>query len=403
MKCETKHIGWLLGSMLMLLLTACSSHHDDNNGVEERPTVITFYVYAPERPMPTRAGDLLVNPIEGESAITSLQIWVFAHDDGKLVGYLCPTELPTADGKVYQMAVSKEFADAATKPNVDVYVAANTAAVNLTFDGETTRATLDAAMIGTNYFGTTTTTLVSSVPTAGLPMSGVLLNQEVVGTNPVLRIGTDSYEGMAKVQLQRAVSKVRFVFSQQQGVEESEKLIITGLTLNGKVEEVDYGFPTEEYFFLGNDGNAYRIGSTYVSGVTTLIDSSDPLSSIKESEDPSNYVYDPLVFSTAQDYEDKIDGGVNGTVSEPDKKELTQIGPFYFRETNKMLRGTISYQMGEEGTEQTKTFSMVTPLGFSRNHSWIVYAYYGSGGLDVLTVFVKPWTEVTDNRELYNW
>jgi hypothetical protein len=208
---------------------------------------------------------------------------------------------------------------------------------------------------------------------------------------------------MAKVQLQRALSKVRFVFSQQQGVEESEKLIITGLTLNGKVEEVDYDFPTEEYFFLGNDGNAYRIGSTYVSGVTTLIDSSDPLSSIKESEDPSNYVYDPLVFSTAQDYEDKIDGGVNGTVSEPDKKELTQIGPFYFRETNKMLRGTISYQMGEEGTEQTKTFSMVTPLGFSRNHSWIVYAYYGSGGLDVLTVFVKPWTEVTDNRELYNW
>ena len=139
MKCDKRHILLLLGGMLMLLLTACSSS-EENGAVKEQPTFITFYVYAPDRPMPTRAGDDQVNALTAESVIKSLQIWVFTHDDtnqdndGKLVGYLAPTSFPTtAEGKVYQMEVSKEFANAAPgeRPNVDVYVAANTAAVGL--------------------------------------------------------------------------------------------------------------------------------------------------------------------------------------------------------------------------------------------------------------------------------
>lgn len=397
MKCETRHIVRLLSGMLLLLLSACSSSETELQ-VEEQPTVITFYVYPSDSPMPTRAGDDLVNTIAHENDIKSLQIWVFTHNDGKLVGYLSPTVMPTAEGTVYQMEVSKEFANAAPdeRPNVDIYVAANTPAAGLSFNGvTTTRAELENAKIGTNYFGVTS--LYTTIDTKkGLPMSGVLLNQPVVGQNPVLRIG--DYDNMSKVQLQRAVSKVRFVFCMQQGTDPGETPTITGITLNGE------NFPVEEYLFLGSDGNPYRIGGTYEPRVATLLPSTSFPNQItpRECDDPSKYIYDSQVFTTAQAYEDKIDEGVYGTPSEPDHKELDQVGPFYFRETDKKISGSISYKVGSE-TRDPKAFSMVAENGFTRNHSWIVYVYYGADGLDVLTVYVKEWTTATLDRSVYNW
>ena len=389
---------WLLGGVLMLLLTACSSS-SETDVEEERPTVITFYVYPSDSPMPTRAGDDLVNTIAHENDIKSLQIWVFTHDDGKLVGYLSPTVMPTAEGTVYQMEVSKEFANAAPdkRPNVDIYVAANTPAAGLSFNGvTTTRAELENAKIGTNYFGVTS--LYTTIDTEkGLPMSGVLLDQRVVGQNPVLRIG--DYDNMAKVQLQRSVSKVRFVFCMQQGTDPGKKPTITGITLNGE------NFPVEEYLFLGSDGNPYRIEETYEPSVATLLPSTSFPNQItpRECDDPSKYIYDSQVFTTAQAYEDKIDEGVYGTPSEPDHKELAQVGPFYFRETNKKISGSISYKVGSE-TRDPKAFSMVAENGFTRNHSWIVYAYYaGSGNLQVQSLYVKDWSTKEFNHDLYNW
>ena len=398
MKCETRNMVWLLGGVLMLLLTACSSS-SETDVEEERPTVITFYVYPSDSPMPTRAGDDLVNTIAHENDIKSLQIWVFTHDDGKLVGYLSPTVMPTAEGTVYQMEVSKEFANAAPdkRPNVDIYVAANTPAAGLSFNGvTTTRAELENAKIGTNYFGVTS--LYTTIDTEkGLPMSGVLLDQRVVGQNPVLRIG--DYDNMAKVQLQRSVSKVRFVFCMQQGTDPGKKPTITGITLNGE------NFPVEEYLFLGSDGNPYRIEETYEPSVATLLPSTSFPNQItpRECDDPSKYIYDSQVFTTAQAYEDKIDEGVYGTPSEPDHKELAQVGPFYFRETNKKISGSISYKVGSE-TRDPKAFSMVAENGFTRNHSWIVYAYYaGSGNLQVQSLYVKDWSTKEFNHDLYNW
>ena len=389
---------WLLGGVLMLLLTACSSS-SETDVEEERPTVITFYVYPSDSPMPTRAGDDLVNTIAHENDIKSLQIWVFTHDDGKLVGYLSPTVMPTAEGTVYQMEVSKEFANAAPdkRPNVDIYVAANTPAAGLSFNGvTTTRAELENAKIGTNYFGVTS--LYTTIDTEkGLPMSGVLLDQRVVGQNPVLRIG--DYDNMAKVQLQRSVSKVRFVFCMQQGTDPGKKPTITGITLNGE------NFPVEEYLFLGSDGNPYRIEETYEPSVATLLPSTSFPNQItpRECDDPSKYIYDSQVFTTAQAYEDKIDEGVYGTPSEPDHKELAQVGPFYFRETNRKISGSISYKVGSE-TRDPKAFSMVAENGFTRNHSWIVYAYYaGSGNLQVQSLYVKDWSTKEFKHDLYNW
>jgi len=389
---KTTYIGWLLGSMLMLLLTACSE--SEERADEKEPTVISIYVYAPEKPMPTRAGENQISGSEAESDIHSLQIWVFTHETTpQLVGYLEPKVMPTAEGTVYQMAVSDDFAE--TKPNVDVYVAANTSAVGLSFGMTSTRAELQAAMFGasgvTDYFGVPSPTTTVS-PTAGLPMSGVLLNQPVVGDSPVLRIGTDDFDGMAKVQLLRAVSKVRFAFCQQLS-DEAKQLKITGISLAGRVESMDYGFPTQEYLFL-DGASPYRIGSDYVADGVTLLAAPEALN-VPTCLDPSVYIYHD---QSAQDYEDLIDAGVT-----KDTPELVQAGPFYFRETDKKLQGTITYQIGEEAPK-SKPFYMTMENGFSRNHSWIVLAYYGSDGLDVVTVYVKPWaTGSTSDRPLHNW
>ena len=410
MKREMRHIRWLIGGVFMLLLTACSSSsNEEEQVVEQQPTVITFYVYAPEKSMPTRAETPNVNASDLESDIPSFQIWVFTHTETpQLLGYLAPTILPTEEGTVYQMVVSKEFANAtpATRPHVDVFVVANTASVGLTtFDQDTPYNVLKNAYIGENYFGVTSLVTETEIPTGGLPMSGVLWDQAVVGENPVLRIG--DYQNMAKVQLQRAVSKVRFVFCQQSGGDENMRLKITGITLHGEENNEPCGFPKQEYLFLGDDGKDYHIMgeyNQYITTPTTLLSEESGLP-VVECDDPSKYVY---VDQDAQTYETLIDEGVNKTMTNGEGEEvaapeLTQFGPYYFRETDKTLSGTISYQLGDDGDVQTKPFAMAAGSHFYRNHSWIVYAYYGSDGLDVLTVFAKNWTKTSVNHSLYNW
>ena len=66
------------------------------------------------------------------------------------------------------MNVSKEFANAATKPNVDVYVVANGRSTT-TLNESTTREQLEAAVMGESDFGVSTSTLQKGVPTGGLP------------------------------------------------------------------------------------------------------------------------------------------------------------------------------------------------------------------------------------------
>jgi hypothetical protein len=80
-------------------------------------------------------------------------------------------------------------------------------------------------------------------------------------------------------------------------------------------------------------------------------------------------------------------------------------GPIYLRESDKQLRGTITYTIGEGTPEpQTVDFAMQQAGDFSRNHTWIVYAYYaGSGNLQVQSLYVKDWSTKEFNHELYNW
>ena len=81
---------------------------------------------------------------------------------------------------------------------------------------------------------------------------------------------------------------------------------------------------------------------------------------------------------------------------------MTVRGPIYLRESDKQLTGTITYTIG--GEEKIANFAMQQAGDFSRNHTWIVYAYYaGTGSLQVQSLYVKDWSTKEMNYEYFNW
>ena len=379
---------WLLCSMLTVLFSACSSS-DAAEGPKEathQQPQLAIYVYAPEQAAAkrnaaqTRADVGKVNPVTDEGIIKSLQIWVYESATGNYVGYFSTkdvTALNEGQGTTYQIPVTDAFA--AAKPNVDVYVMANVTNANCgvetgTLNKETTRAALlEGAKINAGHFGLEQKT--RTVPDDGLPFAGKLTTQPVVGDAPALRVGQNQ---VATVQLIRAVSKLRFVFAKTTGE----------ATVNIKSIKMSAGMiPDEEYLFKT------PTSMTYNTAESELL--KDPITDIAETADPTLYLY---TDQSAQAYENLINEAAN---KQP--KEVTVEGPIYLRESDKQLAGTITYTIGG-GAEQTVPFAMQQAGDFSRNHTWIVYAYYGgSGNLQVQSIYVKDWSTKEMNHDLYNW
>lgn len=356
----------------LAFLTACNSSDGED---QRKPTMLTIYVFSPEQPIITRGDVGPVNASEAENKVNSLQLWVF-DTSGNKVGYLNTTEtatLNTGQGTIYQIPVSDEFAQ--NKPNVDVYVLANVTTANCgisaTLDENTTReALIEQAKITSEHFGVTSTSLTTVVPTDGLPMAGILKNQPVIGDAPVLRIGNET--NIATVPLTRAVSKMRFFFA---NVATAPKLTITGITLNGSL------IPKEEYLFTQSKT------LTYDANAASILASSIE---VAKKEDPAQYIYEG---QTAQEYENLMVGA-----------ELSLVGPYYLRESGKILTGTITYTVEGMSEPMSATFTMKEQGDFLRNHSWIVYAYYeGLSGMQVVTVDVTDWVPKSANHEVYNW
>lgn len=356
---------------MLMLLTACSS---SDTTEEPQPTMLTIYVYSPDRPVITRADVGEVDASTEENKVTQLQVWIYETNSGKKVGYLNTKETATlngGEGAIYQIPVPDDFAQ--NKPHVDVYVMANVTSGNCGITSalteNTSRADLLAnAKITSSHYGLST--LTTAVPGDGLPMAGKLLDQPVIGDAPVLRIGTTS--NIAIVPLTRAVSKLRFFFANTTG---SPTLSITGITLNAQM------IPNEEYLFPQSQALNYN------SSEAELLPTD--IAEVATKDKPADYDYNN---QGAQEYENLLNGA-----------NLTQTSPYYLRESDKQLQGTISYSIG--GTQQTPvTFKMKDLGDFLRNRSWIVYAYYeGLSGMQVVTVDVTPWVETSRDHTVYNW
>ena len=390
---KNRHIlYWFLCSILTVLFSACSSSGADE-GVTHQQAQLAIYVYAPEQASakkhaaPTRGDVGEVDPIDNtinEGTIKSMQLWVYESETGNYVGYFRTDDvaaLNEGQGTTYQIPVTDAFA--AAKPDVNVYVMANVTSANCgvgTLNKETTRAALleGAKITGglSGHFGLEQNT--RTVPDDGLPFAGKLTTQPVVGDAPTLRVG--SLSQVATVQLTRAVSKLRFVFSKTAG---EPKVSITSIKMN------DDMIPEVEYFFKTPESMTYNTEAKELLSTT--------ISDIAETSDPTQYLY---LGQEAQAYEDLINGAASKATP-----EVTVEGPIYLRESDKQLRGTITYTIGEGTPEpQTVDFAMQQAGDFSRNHTWIVYAYYaGSGNLQVQSLYVKDWSTKEFNHELYNW
>ena len=372
-----------MSSLLIVLFTACSSGEDGTGGKVNQPTMLTIYVYSPEaatagrQSASSRAETGNVNPIGEESTIHSLQIWIYESVSKAFVGYLNTEEVATlnmGEGATYQLPVSDDFAS--KKPEVDVYVMANVTADNCgvgTLDKNTSHPDLlDGAKIANGFFGLRELSkpLVRAVPIQGLPMAGTLATQPVVGEAPALRVGTMSQ--VATVQLTRAVSKLRFVFAKTTG---QPTVSITNIKMNTGM------IPDEEYLFKTPASMTYNTSAVELLGGI--------INDIAQTTDPTNYIY---TNQDAQTYENLINDA-----------SLTVEGPIYLRESDKQLTGSITYKVGED-EPQTVDFQMQQAGDFSRNHTWIVYAYYaGSGGLQVRSLYVKEWANKDLFHEFYNW
>ena len=363
---------WLLAISFLLLAVACSSSGDDQPR-NPQPTVLTIYVYSPEHPLLIRSGVGNVDASFDETKITRLQIWVFKNGKNEKVAYLDTKEiaqLNVGEGAVYQLPVSDEFAQ--NKPDVDVYVLANIPADGYAsdskLDGNSSRDDILNATIPETIFGLTSPT--TQVPDDGLPMAGALTSQPVIGETPVLRVGTTS--NIATVRLERAVSKVRFVFANTVG---APALTIKDVTLNAGM------MPTEEYL-IPQQGKTL----TYNTAAASLLPNSVTANKV---DNPTLYIYDG---QNAQEYETKINNA-----------NLTTVGPYYLRESDKQLEGTITYAIGN-GADQEGKFKMDVAGDFMRNRTWIVYAYHAGGGfLQTNTLYIKDWTTKTEDHEVYNW
>ena len=352
--------GLLLAISCWLLAVGCSSS-DETGG--KQTTVLTVYVYSPARPMLIRSSVGPVDASAAETEINKIQIWIFESSSGRKVGYLYTDEtslLNTSEGATYQMIVDDDFA------------LANVGLVNCgvsSFSKSSTREELiNNAKITEANFGLSP--LMTKIPTDGIPMVGVLRNQPVIGDAPVLRIGTQT--SMANVRLERAVSKMRFVFANTEG---DDDLVIKNITLNAGM------MPTEEYL-IPQQGKTL----TYNTADASLLPNSV---TAKKVANPTIYIYDG---QNAQTYETLINNA-----------NLTTVGPYYLRESDKQLEGTIIYAVGT-GDDQVGKFKMDVAGDFMRNRTWIVYAYHAGGGfLQTNTLYIKDWTTKTEDHEVYNW
>ena len=399
---SNRHWSWLLLSLLLLCLTACSSSDEDQTAEtpvgkqDKMPAQLYIYVHAPQTAVPTRAYTGDVEPINNEAMVYSLQIWVFTHDTNKLIGYFSPTGTSALNKpggyEVFQLTIDEDYAQTAEagRETVDVYVLANVKEDNchLTLDHTTTRAELEAAVLahGTqDAFGLTAP--IMEVPEGvGLPMSGVLRDQSVTGTAPVLQLGNSGQ--MAKVSLIRTVSKLRFAFANQTG---NEPLVIKSIKLNADM------IPEEQYLFMAADASYDRktchikTASGYNTTTPELLAAT--INDVPVIEQPVIYAWGNEELEP-QAYEQMLDEAATAG-------NLTQR-MYFLRESDKQLLGEIKFQIGD-GDEQTATFQMVDDGGFSRNHIWTVYAYQAEARLHVVVVKIAPWKTTEENYEFYNW
>jgi len=396
-----------IASLAAMLLTAWSFAGCERTDVIENSPELSVSIYIPDMGA-TKGETGSVGALDDEKVISSLQLWVFIHggtDDGQLVGYkaftgaqLTDTGIPHSTITRFGMPLSPGMFNtlSADGARVDVYVVANAeSATDISLGEGTERKDLDGIVLSGSTFGVDP--LIMTVPGKGLPMSGMLKAASVTGDYPVLTIST--------VTLTRAVSKIRFVFCQQGKpssgsesiVPSNSSCVIKSITFGGTSEGHDCQIAKSEKLFTdqkyaGTDNlfdiEDYTPLSTVIpeSGNGPLMSNAD----ITVCERPEELLFqsDGHKSESAREYEARLTAAV---------AESSQYGPIYIRETDKLISGTVLYDIGEGDVEAT--FSMPSGNLLTRNHSWLLYAYFSETTRTLqFQIVVCPW-----DKETYNY
>ena len=381
-----------IATVLCLCLVSCSSGNDTPGG--EPDPILTINILAPaeQEGSLTRADVGTVPALENENRIYHIWVWAFLTgdtngDNAVPVGSLYQ-ELGGVLSTTCQMSISPDVVSG--DKNLDIYVVANSEAIpsaSFYMGHNVTLGTIKNLVFGKATNGTEQhddfgiTTLQHTVPDGkGLPMSQYALGCEVIKAS---KLSKD-----VNITLRRAVSKLRFVFARSTGLPGVQ---VTGFTLDGGL------IPNKEYVFPDNT------------------DSRTP--NIKTS---AGYDETPLTFTQTLDTDDILQHdnpkslGWNGSESGEEYTDRLKeafgtytsslyYGLTYLRETGKKLTGTIRYKLSDaaDATEYTAPFEMAAEGDFTRNHEYIVYAYFKKSGMG-LTVTVQDWDRNDINHEFAN-
>ena len=384
---------------------------------------IWFGINVPGSGIATKAEPGTVSGSNAETTLYDIQAWAFLHgtaDSDQVVGYCEATDINVvrpAEGNYPQlrMRLPYYFLD---KPDselkIDIYVLANWHSIFTTKPYAETRGELEALVFGTGAplgdtgrFGTTPTT---SVADAGLPISAIYkgdngngMDISYIKDNPT---EASLLQHLKVIPLQRAVSKIRFVFSRPTDVTDVE---IT------RVEVDENIIPEQTYAFPPVGGSIVLPTTDYASTVTALSGNggSSLLSGaeIGEYPDPrrftSTWYFDnqeelaqltSRYSNTPQGYNYWLDDAVNHYDNNNQLKPQATERLLYLRESDKPVTGKVYYRING-GTEKSKVFTMQPAYdedpdlnNFSRNHIWVVYSYFNDKLDDLtLTVDVLPW------------
>lgn len=371
----------LLVAAVIAMLTAvpsCRKGHADPAPGESPVLKLSVYVNGK---MATRTDEGTVAATGDEKAINSFRVWIFLsqafgdYPAGTLLGYLepDPETYNFTSGREIRLSVpleesfAQEASAATVKPRVTIYAAVNSEAAGLDEEyldsggidswGMLTPSFLNSFMMeGDEFFGTEP--LVTGVPDSGLPMAGVLESVPISGSFPVLSIPT--------VTVTRLVSRIRFIFCQQaDGSVPADGFFLNRITLTGSIGASERVFT----------GSSYSSSGT--QAVDLAFDTSVLPSAVAANPSPLDYAYSGYA-GAPQEWEDKLDEGIAAG-------HLTEWKRIYLRESDRAFTGTIRYRVGSEDAP-LKTASFNLDAGdFTRNHSWVIYAYFLGGKL-----YVKP-------------
>lgn len=443
---------WILAiAMTIMVFTAggCVEPLDNNvPGIDPDAISLPIRLYIPGAMPATKASTGFTGDVDGvspESKIFSVQVWMFNHysavhgDNEKAVAYTQstidwtpahniegsdyypsssnpPGHWESDDIYEFPMKIPNDIFDRDIENlRFDFYVLANGSSIGNPASSDATRGELKAMTFGKagdfDYFGTTgTTNPTMAVPSSGLPISGFFNegkdDTDVTGAQGVdLRYLHPDYERGENfdfkahtpvVQLKRAVSKIRFVFSRPTNMPD---VSITDVILDAQT------IPDKTWVF---ENTTTLIPTTSSYNAQKSLGISLATTAIGQIQDPSTLTTDyynahPVdeQAATAQGYDKYLTAAIKNTAPQATEKVV------YLRESDKAITGTIKYRlpgMKESDKDLTADFKMILdsnpPKGtdynnFLRNHYWIVYAYFMGGKLYVKPT-VAPWVNATE-------